>query len=294
MNRREITLLWEVARTGSVTQAAERVHMSQPAASATIRQIEERLGFALFTREKRRLQFTPKGRTLLPEISNTLAALASLDRLSEELRIEGAKRVTIGCIASAATTLLPQAARVFREAMPGARTVVRTGMSMEIANMVAEQRVDFGLVVGDAMPQGCGAADIASLGLHVVMRPDNTLTSLGTVTLAEVSEHPYITLGRQLQIGSLTARKFEEAGLGFSPAVEVMQFSSACSFALAGHGIAILDALSLPFAQTVGLVTRPLDIPEQVQLRLLWPKGSALEKMAGSFRDALKHAITST
>jgi DNA-binding transcriptional LysR family regulator len=98
-------------------------------------------------------------------------------------------------------------------------------------------------------------------------------------------------LARQLQIGSLTARKFEEAGLSFSPVVEVMQFSSACAFVQAGHGVAILDALSLPFARSVGLVARPMAIPEQVQLRLLWPKESALARMASGFRDALKLSI---
>lgn len=291
MNRREISLLWEVARTGSVTQAAERVHMSQPAASATIRQIEDRLGFALFTREKRRLQFTPKGRALLPEISNTLAALSSLDRLSEELRIEGANRVTIGCIASAATTVLPQATRVFRDAMPEARIVIRTGMSMDIANMVAEQRVDFGLVVGDALPHGCGVADITSLGLHAVMTPDAELASSESITLSQLSHQPYIALARQLQIGALTARKFEEAGLSFSPAVEVMQFSSACAFVQAGHGVAILDALSLPFARSVGLLARPLEMNEKVPFRLLWSRDSALARYATVFRDELQRSV---
>lgn len=290
MNRREISLLWEVARTGSVTQAAEAVHMSQPAASAAIRHIEERLGFALFAREKRRLTFTPKGRALLPEISNTLAAHSSLDRLAEELRVAGTRRVTIGSIASAATTVLPEASQVFRDAMPQARIVVRTGMSVDIANMVAEQRVDFGLIVGDASAPGCGVADIAALGLHVVMRADDALTACDVVPIAQLSGQPYIALARQLQIGALTARKFEEAGLDFSPVVEVMQFSSACSFAQAGHGVAILDALSLPFARQVGLVARPLDLPDRVPFRLLWPQNTALARHAQVFRDALQQA----
>jgi DNA-binding transcriptional LysR family regulator len=291
MNKREIALLWEVARTGSVTQAAEATHMSQPAASAAIRQIEARVGFELFTREKRRLVFTPKGRAMLPEISNTLAAHSSLDRLVEELRLEGARRVIVGCIASAATTVLPQAAKVFRDALPQVRMVVRTGMSVDIANMVAEQRVDFGLIVGDDLPQGCGAADIATLGLYAVMRPEDPLAAYASITLEQVNQQPYVALARQLQIGALLARKFEEAGMNFNPTIEVMQFSSACSFIQVGYGIAILDALSLPFAKQVGLVVRPMALSDRVMFRLLWPKNTPLVRHAGAFRDALQCAV---
>lgn len=265
--------------------------MSQPAASAAIRQIEERVGFALFTREKRRLVFTPKGRAMLPEISNTLAAHSSLDRLVEELRLEGARRVIVGCIASAATTVLPQAAKVFRDALPQVRMVVRTGMSVDIANMVVEQRVDFGLIVGDDLPQGCGAADIAPLGLYAVMRPEDPLAAYASITLEQVNQQPYVALARQLQIGALLARKFEEAGMNFSPTIEVMQFSSACSFVQVGYGIAILDALSLPFAKQVGLVVRPMALPDRVMFRLLWPKNTPLVRHAGAFRDALQRAV---
>ena len=290
MNRRDIKLLWEVATSGSVTRAAERLHVSQPAASAAIRQLEEQLGFALFTREKRRLELTPKGRALMPEISNALAALSSLDRLSDELRTDSAQRITIACTASS-TTIVPQALRFLREQMPDLRVVIRTGLSVDIAGLVAEQRVDFGIVVGDLVPQGCGVADIGSLGLYAIMAPDSDLAALESVPLQAFSVRPYITLDRKLQIGSLTARKFEEAGLTFSPTVEVMQFNAACAFAEAGYGVASLDALSIPLARRLGLAARPLDLADQIPLRLLWPKTSALAKYADALRESLQQGV---
>jgi DNA-binding transcriptional LysR family regulator len=290
MNRRDIKLLWEVATSGSVTRAAERLHVSQPAASAAIRQIEEQLGFALFTREKRRLELTPKGQALLPELSNALAALSSLDRLSDELRTDTAQRIGIACTASS-TTVVPRALRFLREQLPKARIVVRTGLSLDIASMVAEQRVDFGIVVGDLVPQGCGVADIDSLGLYAIMRPDADLAAAERIALQAFADRPYITLDRKLHIGSLTARKFEEAGLTFNPSVEVMQFNAACAFAEDGYGVAILDALSVPLARKLGLVARPLDLSDQIQLRLLWPKTTALGKYADALRDALQAEV---
>jgi DNA-binding transcriptional LysR family regulator len=227
---------------------------------------------------------------LLPEISNALAALSSFDRLADELRSDTAQRISIACTASS-TTVVPRAIRFLREQMPKARVVVRTGLSVDIAGMVAEQRVDFGIVVGDLVPQGCGVADIGSLGLYAIMLPDTDLAAQERIPLQAFAARPYITLDRKLQIGSLTARKFEEAGLTFNPAVEVMQFNAACAFAEAGYGIAILDALSIPLARKLGLAARPVDLADQVPLRLLWPKTTALVKYADALRESLQREV---
>ncbi|MCC3262491.1 LysR family transcriptional regulator, partial [Paenibacillus polymyxa] len=58
MNKREMALFEAVGRTGSVTLAAAATGMSQPAASAMLKSLEDKLGFALFSREKRRLALT--------------------------------------------------------------------------------------------------------------------------------------------------------------------------------------------------------------------------------------------
>ncbi|MEJ2801598.1 LysR family transcriptional regulator [Comamonadaceae bacterium PP-2] len=293
MNTREIRLVWEVATTGSVTQAAERVHMTQPSASAAIKVIEERMGFAIFSRENRRLVLTPKGRALLPELSNALTALASLDRLSEELRVDVASSIAIGCIAPAATTVLPFALTALKRSVPKARIVVHTALAVEIAAMVAEQRIDFGLVIGDTLPPEAGVADVALLRLHAVMRPDHVLASHASMAWHQLGQHPYVTLTRRLQVGSLVARRLEESGHAFNPVVEVTQFSSACGFALAGHGLAVLDNLSLPLAQSMGLVAIPIGPNDSVPFRLIWPKGRALSKHADAFALALREALRS-
>lgn len=291
MNQREIRLLWEVATSGSVTRAAERVHMTQPAASGAIRALEERLGFEIFNRDRRRLTLTPKGRALLPELSNASAALASLDRLAEDLRLETSSRLSIACVGQAGVSVLPIALRSLRAQWPDMRIVVHAALASDIALMVAEQRVDFGLVLGDVIPAGAGSVDISVLGLHGVMRPDCALAVHASLTFAQLDQYPYITLARQLPIGALTARRLEEAGFAYRPNVEVTQFSAACAFAENDFGVAILDALSVPLAHRLGLVSRPLAMAPCIPFRLIWPRGAALARYAESLRSALQAAV---
>lgn len=60
------------------------------------------VGFPLFLREKRRLAFTAKGRGLLPEVANALAALDSLNRLTVTMRTDATPRGVIGSVAAQA------------------------------------------------------------------------------------------------------------------------------------------------------------------------------------------------
>lgn len=280
MKQREMRLLWEVHSTGSVTLAAEHVAMSQPAASALLRDLEERLGFAIFQREKRRLRFTPKGRALLPDIANALAALDSLSRLADSLRGDAPQRLLIGSVASAAATLLPPALRRLRESLPGMEISVRTAMSVEIERQVSESRIDFGLVVREPSPSGPGHLHVAALSLCCVMPADHRLAHREALDMADIEGLPYVSLGRQFTVGSATARLLESAGLSYAPAVEVMHYSTACAFVRDGWGLAILDSLSQQYAPDFGLVSVPIRQSPQMALELLWSPLNSRSAMA--------------
>jgi DNA-binding transcriptional LysR family regulator len=287
MKRREMQLLWELGRTGSVTRAADRVAMSQPAASALIRQLEERLGFSVFLREKRRLTFTEKGRALLPELANALAALDSLNRLATTMRTDATPRVVIGSVASVAATILPAGVEQLCFALPGAAITIRTAMSMEIANMVAEQRVDFGVVVDEIAPDGPGHLQVAPLQLCCLMKPEHAFSDFKSITVDQIATQKYVALARQFKIGEATANHFESAGHSFTPAVEVMQFSTACAFVSKGWGVGILDSLSAKYASNFGLVTVGVEGSIDLGVSLLWSPNSSLGVYARKFANGL-------
>jgi DNA-binding transcriptional LysR family regulator len=280
MKQREMQLLWEMHSTGSVSLAAEHVAMSQPAASALLRDLEERLGFAIFLREKRRLRFTPKGRALLPDVANALAALDSLSRLTDSLRGDAPQRLIIGSVASAAATLLPPALRRLRESLPDMEISVRTAMSVEIERLVTESRIDFGLVVREPSPPGPGHLHVAALTLCCVMPPGHRLARRKVLDMADIQGMPYVSLGRQFTVGAATVRLLESAGLSYAPAVEVMHYSTACAFVRDGWGFAILDSLSRQYAPDFGLVSVPIRQSPQMALELLWSPLNSRSAMA--------------
>ena len=83
---REMDVFRCVMQSGSVTNAAAALNISQPAVSRMLQQAEERLGFSLFEREKKRLKPTTEAQTLFAEVVNVFAAIEHTQRLAVELR----------------------------------------------------------------------------------------------------------------------------------------------------------------------------------------------------------------
>jgi DNA-binding transcriptional LysR family regulator len=122
--------------TGSVTAAASELGMTQPAASKMLRQAEERLGFALFRREHKRLVPTPEAHALLPELLGALAAIGGLERLADALRAGRSGRLTIAAVPVLATALLPQAEQAFRAERCDVSVRLRAMSALEVVNTV--------------------------------------------------------------------------------------------------------------------------------------------------------------
>lgn len=99
LNFRHLLYFWRVARTGHLTRAAQELHTSQSALSAQIRQLEERLGEALFEREGRRLVLTPTGQLVLAYAENIFGlGQEMLGRLQGHS--EGLVRLRVGSVAT--------------------------------------------------------------------------------------------------------------------------------------------------------------------------------------------------
>jgi len=99
LNFHHLFYFWRVAKVGHLTRASQELHTSQSALSAQIRQLEERLGEALFTREARRLVLTDTGQLVLAYAENIFGlSQEMLGRLQG--RSEGLTRLRVGSVAT--------------------------------------------------------------------------------------------------------------------------------------------------------------------------------------------------
>ncbi len=146
---RQLEVFAAVAQQGTVTRGAQRLHLTQSAASMSLKQLERALGGPLFARVGRGLVLNDRGRMLLPRVD---AVLASLDELTELGRgQEAAPRgdLMVGCSTTIGNYLMPALIKAFSDAYTGVDLHLRFGNTKAIAAAVRTATVDGGLVEGE-------------------------------------------------------------------------------------------------------------------------------------------------
>ncbi|WP_313625018.1 LysR family transcriptional regulator [Achromobacter sp.] len=287
-NRRELLLLRAMYRHDTVTAAAASVNMTQPAASALLRDMETRLGFALFSRENRRLHLTSQGRSLIPEVLNALAGIEAVDRLAVDIRQGALARLDVGAVAIAASSLLPAALAGVRQAHPAVAVTVRAGTALEIIEMAVDHRIDLGIIIGSPPDiERVASLRLAPLGLHAVMRQDHPWATKKALTLEEVAAAGPIVLAPALPAGRATRLALESRGLPYRPIIEAAQSSAACALAGEGLGVAIVESLGAHYAERQGLASRHLLALEDPVLAVVWSRDRAMSAPAQLLQEGL-------
>lgn len=150
---RHLSCFLETARLGSLSAAADKLQISQPAASKTIRELEEILGVALFSRAGRSLALTLAGQVFQTHAGS---AMADLERAQRAVLAppKARPRLALGVLPTAATRLVPAAALALRAEDPEAVIEVMTGPNWLLLSLLREGQLD--LVIGRMPPQGNG------------------------------------------------------------------------------------------------------------------------------------------
>lgn len=290
LNLRELEVFRAVMETGGVGAAATALGMTQPAASKMLRQAEDRLGFALFRRDRRRLVPTPEAHALLPELLGALAAIGGLERLADALRAGRGGRLSIAAVPVLATALLPPAVQAFRAGRPDVSLRLRAMSALEVVNQVADHRADLGLILGGATDARVAAHALQASEIGCALPPGHALAARRSLALADLGGVPVITLGPQQPVGRLVLAAQAATAVGWRIAVEVSQSSIACSLVRAGAGIAILDGFGLAEAEAQGLVTQPLTPPMPLDVTLVVPAERQPSRLAAAFCALLRGA----
>ena len=142
---RELKTLIAVAREGTFAAAGQVVGLTQAAVSAQMQRLEQELGFALFDRTGRSARLNPMGHQTLARAHELIQVYDSL--VARDARSAPAQSVSLGAIASAQRSLLPGALTSFHKQVPGCRTHVVPGVSLDLLNLVDAGRVDLAVMI---------------------------------------------------------------------------------------------------------------------------------------------------
>ncbi|MCI0755632.1 LysR substrate-binding domain-containing protein [Teichococcus vastitatis] len=285
---RDLQVFCAIMECGGVTQAAQRLRISQPAASKMLRQAEDRLGFQLFVREGKRLVPTAEAHALLPEWLGAAAALDGVSRLADALRKGRSGRLAIAAVPVLATALLPYVVQAFRTRQPGILVSLRACTALEAAHLVADHRADLAVILGQSADPRIERERLGTSTIGCVLHPGHPLVHRRRLSLLDLADQPVISLSPQQPVGALLRQAMAlEPHMG-QVVVEVSQSSIACALVRTGAGVAVLDGFGLLEARTQGLSVRPLQPVLPLEVCLLRPRHHAQSIPAALFTDLLR------
>ncbi|MFT3720717.1 LysR family transcriptional regulator [Pseudorhodoferax sp.] len=253
---RQLQAFVALAEQRSFTRAAALCHLSQPAFSALIGQLEATLGLRLFDRSTRHVAPTAEGQAFEAAARRVLAEFdAAVAGVSDQLaRRRG--RVSIALLPSLAAGWLPGVLRAYRAAYPGVEIEVADVLSEPCVERVRNGQADFALAAIRADTQELRAEPFCSDGFHLVCPEGHPLAQLAEVRPRDVAAYPFVHMARNSSV-----RQYLDAALHplqMQTLMEVDQLATAMGMVRAGLGVSLMPALTLFHFAQPGLVTRPL------------------------------------
>ena len=156
-----------VAQEGHLTRAAERLHISQPAASAHVRALEAWFDVRLFERTNRGLELTAAGRALAEGAARVLDTSVALETLARELRGGVGGRLDLGVNADPALTRLGPLVSWLRERHPRLELNVQMRSSLATRQGVRAGELDAGFLLSAAFDKGLTGLELATLHYRI-------------------------------------------------------------------------------------------------------------------------------
>jgi DNA-binding transcriptional LysR family regulator len=259
-NLTHVRTLQAVVGHGSFSRAAETLHLSQPAVSLHIRQLEECAGHRLLERVGKRAFPTKAGDVVLEHAARALGELEAARQALERLRGIVAGRIRVGTGATASTYLLPPLLRRLRSRYPSLELVVVTGNSAEIVAAVAANQLDLGIVTLPVSARSLAVSPLCIDPLVAIAGAGHAWRKRQAIMAADLARHPLILYERGGTIRRVIDEWFRRARVTPRVAMELGNGEAIKKLVEAGLGLSITSSMSIKAERRSGaLMAMPLE-----------------------------------
>ena len=292
LNIREIEIFRSVMQESSISRAAAKLGIAQPAASKYIAQLERRLGLPLFTRHGNRIAPTPEARALFDQVDRLFLGLGQVERFMSDLAQLRRGHVTVACLPLLSLAVMPDVVADFTRERPDVSISLQTRSSARIAEWVAARQVDFGVGIYASRSVGVSFEPLLDLELYCAVPPGDPLESRGEVKLEDLQGRDIIALSNhdrsQIALDTLLDRE----KIAPRRRIEVFWTSVALELALRGAGIAFVDRLTA--ARIPGALDRlrPFRPRLTLDLSLFWPDHWERPAIARALAESISREVS--
>jgi len=290
MDLRRLRSFVAVADHGTVSKAAEVLHITQPALSRQIGAFEQDVGFELFERSGRKLALTPRAEQLLSEFRSLLEHVNAVSEKAQALRHGEIRSLRIAASAMTIEGTFPNFMPRFVERFAGAQLTLIEADASEHLDMLALGQVHLAINVVNAVEvddNRFGCFLLPRFYIHAIYAPAFAFPASDAIEIRKMTDYPLLLPNTTYATRNLFDAACRVAGLRPNIRVESGSPSTLLALANGGHGIAILPSMLLP-----GPHLRAARVTHQGELlqiapAVLWDKQRMLPRYAEGFSELL-------
>jgi DNA-binding transcriptional LysR family regulator len=286
---RQLRAFLAVARHRHFRRAAEHLHLSQPAISRHIAELESELGVRLFDRTTREVVPTETGRYLESAIERVLD---ELEGVLGHVHSEGERRrgkVRIASVPTLSASLMPLCIADCAQEYPELTIQLHDQAQTLVLDSVRGGEVDFGIAID---PPESGDFDCETLmqdPFYLACRPDHPLAALKSVPWKKLQGQPLVLLDYSSGSRRLIDQALHKHGVAATVVQQTGHTHTAFRMVEAGLGVTITPALSSP---PPSLAMRPLTPTEQRTVMLIHRRQRSLSPLADLVWNRLRELVS--
>jgi DNA-binding transcriptional LysR family regulator len=248
-----------IMATGSMSAAAEMLHITQPALSKHLAALEQAIGLRLFDRRSGGpMTPTRVGREFYKSIEGTLDVLERLPLLAQEISTYQRSRFLIAAsLPIINSSFFVDGLRRFRSQYPEVRLGLEARHRVDIEELIVTRQADIGFGLLPIDIPGLSGIPLTRVDAVAVMAGGHSLARKRQVTFKDLAPFPLILPSRQ-PLRTRIDHEIERSGIALDIDLEASSTITCCKFAIEGFGITLCDPFSPTAFQGSDLVVRPL------------------------------------
>ncbi|WP_414896515.1 LysR family transcriptional regulator [Rhodovulum sp. YEN HP10] len=245
LNHRQMLAFRAVMISGSMTAAGRILHVSQPAVTRLIRDLEADLGLVLFVRKWSSVRPTAEAIALFREVEKYFESMERIRDNARQMREKQDGRLRIAAMSTLSSGALPEAIRRFRISQPQTDFFIHSDNSVHILD--ALQHDEFSVGLCRVPPE---RADIDHVEMPVssaicLLPRDHPLARQDSVSVEDLAGQPFISLGISSLLRMQIEASMEAAGVQPGRTVQTLYSNTVPSYVSAGLGISVADIFSV-------------------------------------------------
>lgn len=244
MKLRQLEAFRAVMLHQTVTLASEMLHISQPATTRLLADLESSLRFRLFDRVKGRLYPTVEAKALFEEVQRSLAGVDRIARAADEIRDLRRGSLQISAAPALALSFLPHAIAAYLESRTQAHISLALHSSRSVVDMVLGDRCDVGMIVMSMSRVSPNGHRLFSARNLCALPAGHRLCSRSLITPSDLAGERFIAHPRSNELRLKMDALFAAYGVTLTVRTESQVGHSICSLVEAGAGVSLVDAVS--------------------------------------------------